>query len=107
MDFKMFISHTMVTMDFTRIFLFLIWSATLRFNFAEEFRQSAANIQSVSEAAIPPASTLVDLSYNQIITLRNGDFSGLNQLQHLYLIGNRITTIGKYRSQYLEISPFM
>ena len=80
---------------FSLLWLFLISNQIARLISAQEFRESGANLQSVSETTIPSDSVLVDLSYNQIVTLRDGDFSALNQLQNLYLIGNGIVTIGK------------
>ena len=40
-----------------------------------------------------PNLTYLDLSFNQIKTLKNGTFNGLNKLTHLYLRGNDIETV--------------
>ena len=95
MEFKIILARLILLKHFSLLPMFLISSQTVRLISAQEFRQSGANLQSVSEATIPPDSVLVDLSYNQIRTLQDGDFSALNQLQKLYLIGNGIVTIGK------------
>ena len=95
MDFKIFLPRLILLRHFSLLPMFLISSQTARLISAQEFRESGANLQSVSEVTIPPDSVLVDLSYNQIRTLQDGDFSALNQLQNLYLIGNGIVTIGK------------
>ena len=77
MDFKIFLPRFILLRHFSLLPMFLISSQTARLISAEEFRESGANLQSVSEVTIPP------------------DFSALNQLQNLYLIGNGIVTIGK------------
>ena len=95
MDFEIFLPRLILPRLFSLLPMFLISSQTARLISAQEFRESGANLQSVSEVTIPQDSVLVDLSYNQIRTLQDGDFSALNQLQNLYLIGNGIVTIGK------------
>ena len=95
MDFIIFLPHLKLLCRFSLWSTFLIWNQTAKLISAQEFRESGANLHSVSEATIPPDSVLLDLSYNQIRTLHNGDFSVLNQLENLYLIGNGIVTIGK------------
>ena len=61
MDFKIFLPRLILLRHFSLLPMILISNQTARLISAQEFRQSGANLQSVSEATIPPDSVLVDL----------------------------------------------
>ena len=86
-------SKRMYRLLFLSFISFLNYSVNL--TTAQEFRDSSGNLETVSEAPIPSDSILVDLSYNRIIRLHDGDFVAFLHLQNLYLATNQINIIGK------------
>ena len=81
--------------QFAVLLFVLLWSHSVNVAFSEEFRDSSGSLETVSDAQIPPDSRHVDLSYNRITRLFDGDFASLTQLQNLYLVHNQVNTIGK------------